>query len=204
MPFLKLWNSLRGRANSEPSVQSTAPETTPKACSPEVAKPTPVSRVVSRGMNLFGGGPHSGLCKLLKSVSANSVLEIGVGDGSRAPVVMETLTNGEQKPRYFVIDQFEMAGSSVTLKQFHQSLRAHEIRPQVFPQEIEAGLTRFSHTIGSVDLVIIGADLQDWQNSRVEAKLLRIAHNGTVILYLDGEGWKKHTLSRPVENHRAA
>ena len=56
---------------------------------------------------MFGGGPHSGLCKQLKAVSVHSVLEVGVGDGSQAIAVMETLSRQSDSIRYYAIDEFE-------------------------------------------------------------------------------------------------
>ncbi|MFK8111912.1 MAG: hypothetical protein AB8B91_06905 [Rubripirellula sp.] len=189
---MKLWNSIRGR--STPDVREE----------PAIAEqPTQPEKAAKRGFKLFGG-PHAALCKQLKSVQANTVLEIGVGDGSRAVAVLETLAKAGQDARYLVIDQFEMAGGEVTLMEFHQSLRAAGIRPQVFPQDIANGLVRVSHTIGAVDLIVIGADQANWQNPDISAKLSRVAHNGTVILYFDGEGWQNHTLAKSAEIRRAA
>lgn len=198
MPLRKLWNSIRGRSTP------TGNGCDDPAGSANRAKPEPPKSKEKPKRGLFGGGPHAGLRKLLKTVEADTVLEISVGDGSRAIAILETLAKQNQKPRYIAIDQFEMADGEVTLKEFHQTLRAHEIRPQVFPQDIENGLTRVAHTVGATDLIIIGADPSVWQTPIIGAKLARISHNGTVILYLSAEGWKKHTLAEPAEIRRAA
>lgn len=197
MPLLKLWNSIRGRSNPANGEETAA--TQAQSAPPSAAKSEPSA---SRGFGLFRG-PHAGLCKSLKTVAATSLLEIGVGDGTRAVAMLETLSKQGQDVRYLALDQFEMAGGDVTLKQFHQSLRAHDIRPQVYPQDIENGLLRIAHTIGTVDLIVIGTNLAEWQTPAVTARLSRVAHKGTVILYLDGEAWRKYTLAEPVEFRRA-
>ncbi len=162
MPLLKLWNAIRGRsAKGQPADQGPASE-------PQVTTQTTTSPRGSR-LGIFTSGPHAGLCKLLKSVSASSILEISVEDGSRAVAVLETITKNNKNVRYLAIDQFEMAAGAVTLKQFHQTLRAKEFRPQVIPETMERGLIRVSHTIGTVDLVLIAAPPRDLANAAVLA-----------------------------------
>ncbi len=100
------------------------------------------------------------------------------------------------KVRYIVIDQFEMAGGATTLKQFHQTLRGAEIRPQVFPEPIDRGLTRVAHTVGAVDLILIAAARDQWQTPEISKLIGRVSHVGTIVLHRDGEVWK--TLA-PIE-----
>lgn len=140
---------------------------------------------------VFGGGPHAGLCKQLKSVPASRVLEIGVDDGSRAAAVIRTLAKkGRVDVEYLAIDQFELSGHT-ELKNFHRQLRAHQIRARLFPHSIAEGLTQVSHTIGAVDLVIIAAAPEKWQNPQVESALARVCHGATVVFWLDGETWQR-------------
>jgi hypothetical protein len=181
MPLLKLWNSIRGRSTKQ-QVAEEHPAAEPQAA-PEAARRS--------GFSIFGGGPHAGLCKLVKSVPASTVLEISVDDGSRAIAVMQTMAKTQHAVRYFAIDQFEMADGGITLKQFHQTLRAENIRPKLFPGSMDRGLLRVAHTIGAVDLVLIAVPRQVWQSEQVLHLLSRVSHAGTVILYRDGETWNR-------------
>ena len=116
--LLKLWNSIRGNSSPAPSKpghsSKQADRDEPKR---KLAKPSKPSR----GVLGLGGGPHSALCKQLKRIQAASVLEIGVGDGTRAAAVLQTLQSNSEI-QYIAIDQFEMAGSELTLKHFHQQI----------------------------------------------------------------------------------
>ena len=204
MPLLKLWNSIRGRSAPK---QSPAELQSP-AEGPSEARSTAGPAAIPKasrgtGFNIFRGGPHAGLCKLLKSVTACSVLEISVEDGSRAIAVLERLAKTRENVRYVAIDPFEMGSGGVTLRQFHQTLRAKNIRPQLFPGTIDRGLLRVAHTIGSVDLVLIAAPVQSWQSPQVLPLLSRVSHAKTVILYLDGETWKPYQFA-PASLQRAA
>ncbi len=193
MSLLKLWNTIRGRSN-----KGDAPAT-PAAEAATANKPKS-----GGGFSLFGGGPHAGLCKQLKTISAASVLEVSVGDGSRAIAVLETLSKHQEQVRYLAIDQFEMAGGEVTLKQFHQTLRAKNIRPQLFPEPIDRGLLRVARTVGCVDLVLIAAPLEDWQGPQISQLLTRVSHAQTTLLYLEGETWKRFEPVATTTNLRRA
>ena len=189
MPLLKLWNSFRGR--------STKGQSTDQGPVAESKRTTSKTRA-GRGRGIFGGGPHAGLCKQIKSVDVDSILEISVEDGSRALAVLQAVQKRNENARYIAIDQFEMAGGPVTLKQFHQTLRASGFRPQVFPETMERGLIRVAHTIGTVDLVLIAAAPVTWQTPQLLALLSRVTHQETLVLYREEEEtWKKFATQNP-------
>lgn len=183
MPLLKLWNSFRGRSTKGQTTDQ-GPATEPKAAAPKAR--------ASRGRGIFGGGPYAGLCKQIKSVDVDSILEISVADGSRALAVLQAVQKRNENARYIAIDQFEMSGGPVTLKQFHQTLRSSGFRPQVFPETMERGLIRVAHTIGTVDLVLIACPPETWQTPQIQALLSRVTHQETLVLYREEEEtWKK-------------
>lgn len=221
MPLLKLWNTIRGRAN--PSVKpeghpGTDPvavgdcttagvdairptENRPSAAKPNTAKPK------RSPLTLFGGasGPHAALCKSLRGIDATSVLDISVGDGSRSVAVVAQLVENAKKRgiemsdeepgtgtiRYIAVDQFEMAGGTTTLKQFHQNLRAAALRPQVVPEPIERALVRVAHTFGAIDLILIGETQTPWQTPEVIKLIDRIRHPETRVWFQSGEVWQE-------------
>jgi hypothetical protein len=224
MALLKLWNSLLGRSseNSSQPEQSSQPvlgtsESTPTAdAASQPQQKTPAKKTLAKKTTsrrgLFGGNsPHAALLKRLRGVTADSVLEISVGDGSRAVEVLALLGENAakldkadvtgQKIRYAAIDQFEMGNPSEigvrthTLMQFHQTMRSGGIRPQVFPETIDRGLIRVAHTIGSIDLIVISAGAGSWQTPAIKALLSRITHNASLIVFQQDETWQTLSLS---------
>lgn len=234
MSLLKLWNTIRGRSNSDagqtqPEVATAVPEaTTPyQPIAQPVIAAKPIKPTKQR-LNLFGGGnPHAPLCKLIRTMTARTVIEIGVQDGSRAIAVMETLMQnlppapvlaplaeavGDAEVasptapaiRYIAVDQFEMAGSETTLKQFHKTLRESEVRATVYPEPIDRALMRVAHTIGAVDLVLIAIATEQWQTPANETLLKRICHASTVVLYDEGSDWQRWQAGSAASTKRAA
>lgn len=189
MPLLKLWNSLRGRSKEE--------------ATPEIPVAAPAKAAKSTGKRRLFGGPHATLCRQPKGLQPQSVLEIGVGDGSRAIAIMQTLRKKSTVDiRYVAIDQFELAGGDLALKDFFRLLREHEIRPQLFPETLESGLRRVANTVGTIDLVLISQPLDQWQNPVTEHLLSRISHPDTCVFFDDGDGWSRYN-SAPTKLRRA-
>ena len=197
MPLLKLWNSIRGRSTGELSsdepVSGNPPRETQQAA-PLVRRP---------GLGIFGGGPHAGLCKLVRSVPAKTVLEISVEDGSRAIAVLGALARTQGEVSYVAIDPFDTEPGGVTLKQFHRTLRSENIRPKLFPGTIEQGLPRVACTVGTVDLVIIAAPQQQWKTATVDNLLARVSHPATVVLCRDADTWVRAQLDQPALSRAA-
>jgi hypothetical protein len=215
MPLLKLWNALWGRAGkeqpvgkqvsgdivgAEPQVGAPSPAakasagsrtasdkaqatTTPPQVSTKAAKPG------KSVFGLFGSNPHASLCKLAAATNASIVLEVSVGDGSRAIAVVQALTQRGGTVRYVGIDQFELSGGSVTLRDFHRTTRAAGIRPQIYPESTERGLIRFLHTVGRADLVLLSSPDELLQDVRIRHLLTRISHPKTTVLYRRGDAW---------------
>lgn len=251
MSLLKLWNSIRGRSNSDAGQTEPEAGPTPPAASnalplkslPAKSQPVKSQSVKSQSvksqpmavagdkavapvkpakprLNVFGtNNPHASLCKLIRTSTARTVVEIGVQDGSRTIAVTGTLSlnlppapapapiavtdsavdaaadSDAAKPaapaiRYIAVDQFEMAGGATTLKQFHRTLREADVRATVYPEPMDRALTRVAHTIGAVDLVLIAVPPPQWQTPAIEALVKRICHPSTQVLFLDGTDWR--------------
>ncbi len=205
MPLLKLWNSLRGQSTStpEPKAEESQNPTTQVSQTSSKIHSKAVKRPAKTTFGIFGGGAHSGLCKLLKPLSVHSVLEVGVGDGSQAIAVMETLSRQSDSIRYYAVDEFEMAGG-VNLKQFHQTLRNHNLHPQLFPGPVDRGLTKIAHTIGSVDLILVANASAIDNNPAVTGMLARISHEGTGVLVSRNDTWSLMEVSIGNDSRRAA
>ena len=183
--LLQLWTSLLGRRDlPDPHADRAKTETNVTA------------RTKPAGRRILGIGsrvPHGALCKLLRRVQAQTVLEICVGDGSRAIAALQTLASNNPEIRYAAIDQFELAGGPLTLKGFHRALRTAELRrAQIFPETIERGLLRVATTIGPVDLVLIAASPDRWQTPAVRALIARVTHPHTLVFFEEDDHWIRY------------
>jgi hypothetical protein len=212
MLFRKLWNKLSGRSADPRSATDTTDtvcrgfeeKTSGQRCSTVPVRSVlrgrcdvtgggkaPVAIQPGRAILGFGRGPHDRLCRLVRQSHATSVLEIGVGDGSRAiAVAAELVRSGAGGSiRYAALDAFEMADGGITLKQFHRMMRRHGIRPRLFPSTLLAGLRRAANTIGAVDLVLISQQACSDQETDWNRLLFRLTHSETVVLRQDDDGW---------------
>ena len=178
MPLQKLWNSLVGKSNRDDGERKAA-------------------KSPARGRNVLGLGlgsrnPHAALCKQVRSLDVGSVLEISVGDGTRALALMQTLSPGSDQVDYTAIDQFELGEGDLSLKQFHHSLRSAGVRARLLPTSIESGLIEIASTTGIIDLIVIGAQEPQWRTPTVLPLLSRIVGPDTVVLFDSSEGWQPY------------
>lgn len=196
MPLLKLWNALLGRAAGEAAeVEPPVSEPPASPAAAVAARPSVTAKpAASKGFSLFGGNPHAGLCKLVAASGAQTVLEVGVGDGSRAIAVVQTLAKQGITPRYCGIDEFELSGASLGLKDFHRNLRAAGIRAQIFPESVDRGLVKFLHTIGRADLVLLSRPGEWVEEPRIGHLLRRVSHPGSTILVFRNDAWSRLEL----------
>ena len=200
MPLIDLLQKLFSRSDStQPSIserfmwafrpkRKLAKPTVPVAAADQVskaAKATPKRSV----LDFVNGGPHAGVCRKVKKSDAKSILEIGVGDGSRALAVLKTLAKNRPDAhlKYIAIDLFELGDGDLTLKEFHQQVRAIDVKPTLIPMPIPQGLTRVAHTLGAVDLILVTDDQVD----ACDPLLARVTHDATVILKADGDSWQQ-------------
>ena len=194
MPLRKLWNSLRRKSN--PSNGSLSHENTADSGAVEQG-------VVKLEKATFKRQCTSQLCQTIARLAPQTILEIGVDDGTRALEYLSGLSAANQSVRYFAIDQFELAGGKLSLREFHQLLRSAGIRPQLFPESMVAGLTRFSHTIGSADMILVADEISDLQRDTVYRLLGRVSNSQTSILQPCGKQWVTLSID-PQIGRRAA
>ncbi len=181
-----------GNPTTKPGVRLAMLET-PATAAPVAVVPRRQPKVVTRGA-------HAEICRLAIATGATSILEIAVGDASRAEAVMQSLqaVSGDKVLRYAAIDQFEMVGGPITLKDFHHRMRGIEVRPQVFPEPVAQGLARFSRTVGFADLVIASLPDPQWDTPEVQSLVARITRVGSTILHHNGDRWQQRTIQPSV------
>ncbi|MEO1529556.1 MAG: hypothetical protein AAFX06_29385, partial [Planctomycetota bacterium] len=96
--------------------------------------------------------------------------------------------------RYVAIDQFELGGGSLKLRDFHVRLRSLSASVQMVPMEVTAGLQRIASTTGAVD-AIIWAEPQP-PTDRQLGLLARISKPETTLVQYDGERWIETEIER--------
>ena len=187
MPLRNLWNSLRRQSvkTAEDAVRDSRVEhdivKLEGAQSPSL---------VQQKLNRKAAKPRvSELCATLQKLAPETILEIGVGNGKQSEEFLTGLKDAGLSIRYFAIDQFELADGPLSLREFHQMLRNAGIRPQIFPEPVVSGLTRFLHTIGSADVVLLTEPIPSDEEKQIRSLLQRISNNRTRILSLNNGKW---------------
>lgn len=159
-----------------------------------VAEPAPVLRMFRRKNNAWS--------KMLGARSVTSVLDTRVGDGSRAVELLEAIVDSNTPaPRYVAIGLFELGGEKLSVRQFHQKIRAVGGNPIVIPMQLEDGLKRLSQTIGQVDLILIDGSDTRMNEPAIAKWLQRVTASNGLVLRSDATG-KWH--STPTATRKAA
>ncbi len=228
MSLRKLWNSLRG-TSSEPESRVTtnvvAPvpggeiASKPNLAPPSIAMEAPVQKVTSAPaslaevtpprrsiLSLRSRGEHDALVKIIAQKRPKSILEIGIGNGSRMPAILASVSQSEAEPGGFkaiVIDEFEMAGGEVTVRDYHRQLAGLPIRPVIFPESVAKGLVNIAHRFGTVDLILVDAATEINQAEGLSQYLSKVSHAETIVLSNVTGKWT-HRVDSDQSGRRAA
>ena len=223
MSLLNLWKTIRGNTAQSDTAQTSQakaktartrkPARAGKATQADEAQPGPMpiekrkqAKPTKPKKGVFGlGGSQGAICRLVKRSGAVSVLEIGVGDGARALAVTRSLVeaNPNETVCYAAIDRFEMADGPITLKEFHQQLRAQSVKPTLIPMDTVAGLARVSSTIGIVDLVLIAEPNDEVNLTTLAPALARITNENSSVYELANDKWRKVDVHQSVQRRAA-
>ncbi|WP_425613518.1 hypothetical protein NA78x_003351 [Anatilimnocola sp. NA78] len=127
------------------------------------------------------------LYKAVKGRTIRSVLELGVGDGTRTTRLFEVLAwqEGNLPLRYTGIDLFEARPTGqkgLTLKQAFATVRAPEVKVQLVPGTPFDAMVRCANGLADTDLIIISADQQAVDLERAWKYFPRTLHNDTLVL----------------------
>jgi hypothetical protein len=144
-------------------------------------------------MNLSQPAGDRPLYRAVLRRQISSVLEVGVGDGSRSARLVPWIRQQAdvETIRYAAIDRFEMEGPDhISLKQFHAQLGRLGVKPLPIPDtgQLAAALARVAHTIGTVDLAIFDCRGDALNQPAIMAILPRVVREDSLVLVQKNEG----------------
>lgn len=104
--------------------------------------------------------PQKRLLKHVAAAQITSMVEIGLGDISRAQqlIAVSAKKSSEGTVRYTGIDLFEAADGGVTLKQAHQLLHPLPAQIRLVPGNAKSALTRCANELRGTDLIVVSAN----------------------------------------------
>ena len=203
MSLRQLLSVFRGRSDR----QTVSPA---KVQAPATSSPAGEA-VASKRPRKPARGPHDSIVKTIEdtlraagfveSNAAATLLEIGVGDATRAVAIANHFRAAGTPIRYVAIDQFEMGGGSMRLMDFHRTLRKADVRPHVYPETVSAGLTQIARTIGGVDVILVD-QAAEINLTAVTSELARVSHDQTRMWIGSGGGWTPQPIVRCDLNRR--
>ena len=147
-------------------------------------------------------GEHDALIKMIHDRSPESVLEIGVGNGSRMPAILSAIVSDQNESSFkaAVIDQFEMGSGSVQMRDYHKRLVGLPIRPAIFPESAERGVVSVANRLGRMDVILIDESLLNEEAGEEKATLLasisKVVHPKTLILSNVTGKWSNFNLDQ--------
>lgn len=195
------------RSAASPAATSS---TTP---SPSVSRPASASHAESANvaaapafaaprrnvLSLLSRGEHDPLLRMIGENKPTSILEIGIGDGSRTPAILSMLCQAGCLPgaiKVIVIDEFELAGGDVTMRDYHRQLAGLTLRPVIFPEPVGRGLISVAHRFGAVDMVLLDVKASSTHAAELAALLGKVTHQRSVVLSNENGKW---TARQPSE-----
>jgi hypothetical protein len=116
------------------------------------------------------------------------IVELGIGTGRRAlrMIRVAKLASPGQDVTYVGVDLFEgrpeTAGPALSLKAAHQLLSGAGARIQLVPGDPSEALPRIANSLGTVDLVIVPAELESPSQARFWFFVPRMLSDRTLVL----------------------
>ncbi|WP_404310820.1 hypothetical protein [Neorhodopirellula lusitana] len=210
-PVVKASATQQAPAAKKPTVKKQAVRepaaATPVAPAPvATAPPRKAAAPLRRVLSMVSHGQHDALLKMLKRRQPTSVLEIGVGDGSRMPAILASLAS-EEDPQSLaikaaVIDEFEMGNGEVAMRDYHRQLSGLLVRPVIFPEPVSRGLLSVSNRLGRMDVVLIDAAVVTDHADALSERLVKVLHETSVVLSNESGKWAERSVA--TSNRRAA
>jgi len=137
--------------------------------------------------------------KLIKQREVSSIIEIGLGDGTRCEKLIAVAQKfSEEKVRYTGVDLFDARESSTPLKliEMHRRLKGIEAKTQLVPGDMGSALPRIANSHLRTDLILISAGFEREQFSEVKSFLPRMLHASSVVMVQTKEDGEFKKLTR--------
>ncbi|WP_250929230.1 hypothetical protein [Aporhodopirellula aestuarii] len=189
-------------APKTPRVSTKRPAATPvatTATAPQAPQIAPPKRGV---LSMLSRGEHDGLLKVVRDKRPSSILEIGVGDGSRMPAILSMLDESGIQPgviKAIVIDEFELGGGTLAMRDYHRQLAGLTIRPVIFPEPVGRGLVNVAHRFGAMDLILIDSAVDATNAAELATFLGKVTRATTSVLTNTSGRWAiRHTDCEPI------
>ena len=134
-------------------------------------------------------------------MQAQSIVELGVGDGVRAERMLQGAAKYAQgEIRYMGVDLFEARPDSDTglsLKQAYRKLKTLDAQVQLTPGDPFIALSRIANNLAGAELLIIAADQNDAALERAWTFVPRMLHERSLVLWQrPGDGDKFSVVER--------
>ena len=145
--------------------------------------------------------PDRLIYKLIKRRSIRSIVEIGLGDGTRCSklIAVAQKFNPDAKIKYTGVDLFDAREEGVEplkLIEMHRKLNAVEAKTQLVPGDLGSALPRIANAHLRTDLVIISAGFKENQFEATQMFLPRMLHPSSIVLIQDYEDEEFYVHSR--------
>ena len=145
--------------------------------------------------------PDRLIYKMIKRRSIRSIVEIGLGDGTRCGklIAVAQKFNPDAKIKYTGIDLFdarEDGDEPLKLIEMHRKLNAVEAKTQLVPGDLGSALPRIANAHVRTDLVIISAGFEEEDFEKTQMFLPRMLHPSSVVLIQDYEDEEFYVHSR--------
>ncbi len=120
----------------------------------------------------------------------SSLLEVGLGDGSRTTALFQWLKHhGQTLQKYAAIDTFEAGGpGNISLKAAHKLISAQGIKPFFMPGDFSMAALRVMHTLGACDMVVLSDASISPENPAHRDLISRLTHDQSLLIIRGTDG----------------
>lgn len=137
----------------------------------------------------------------IRSGKFRSIIEIGLGDGSRAEKLIQVANKFAVTGtiRYTGVDLFEAreeAQSKLSYREMHKRLSNMEAKVQLVPGDLASAITRIANSHVRTDLILISAGHDAEALAESWMYFPRMLHAGSTVLIQRLSGQKFQSLSR--------
>lgn len=145
--------------------------------------------------------PDRLIYRLIKQRQIKSIVEFGLGDGSRCGkmIAVANKFNPDDRIKYTGVDLFDARSESVSplkLIEMHRKLNAVDAKTQLVPGDLGSALPRIANSHVRTDLVIISAGFEEDELESTQMFLPRMLHPSSLVLIQDYENEEFYVHSR--------